>query len=339
MQRSPEDHALIGNAAKISVPSPIPTLSYSPLTISTPGRHVDLQIKVTVPVTGTNLPVVLVSHGHGYSNNLSSMNGYGPLANFWASRGFAVIQPTHLTSKYLSLPADLSGGPFFVESRAQDMSIIIDNLDVIQKTVPTLEGRLDSSRIALAGHSLGGNTANMLLGARIVTPPDDPDNQTGKTKVINLYEPRIKVGVVFTPSGLPGPNGSYLSDFAKKFSMFRGLSFEDLTTPSLVVVGAADEGKHLNTRGPSWYADSYAHAKGPRSLFTVFGGHHSLGGIVGYDAEESARQEDEDVERASAVFRVTWAYLRSQLYPEDDAWSKACAALEEVGSIGTIESK
>lgn len=339
MERIPEDHALIGNAIKISVPAPVPILSYSPVIVPTPDRPVDLQLKVTAPAMGDNLPIVLLSHGHGHSNYLSSFNGYGPLVNFWASHGFAVIQPTHLSSKYLSLPATTTGGPFFEVSRAQDMSIVIDNLDMIQRTVPTLAGRLDGSRIAVAGHSLGGNTASMLLGARLTLQPDDDDAKDGKTTVVDLHEPRIKAGILFTAPGSPGPEGSNLSDFARQFSLFRNISFENMTTPTLVVVGDQDIGAHLNTRGPSWYTDSYTQSEGPKSLFTVFGAKHLVGGISGYDAAEAKGMEDENLEMASAVFRMTWAYLSSTLYPADDAWSKACAALEEVKSIGKVESR
>ena len=60
-------------------------------------------MRVSAPVTGSELPVILLSHGHGHSNNLSSLNGYAPLASFWAAHGFVVIQPTHLDSATLSL--------------------------------------------------------------------------------------------------------------------------------------------------------------------------------------------------------------------------------------------
>lgn len=339
MQRVPEDHALVGQAVKIPVPSPTSILSYSPLVILTPERHVDLQVKVTIPVTGDKLPVVLLSHGHGYSNNLSSFNGYGPLVTFWASRGFAVIQPTHQSSKALSLSDDLPGAPFFGVSRAQDISTIIDNLDVIQKTVPTLQGRLDGSRIAVVGHSLGGNTASMLLGARLHLDSSDPEPRNGNTTLIDMHEPRIKAGILITAPGAPGPNGSDLTDVARKYSILRTISFEHLRTPALVVVGEKDEGAHLNTRGSSWYTDTYTQSVAPKSLFTVSGAGHIVGGISGYDAAEAARLEDDNVETASTVFRMTWAYLRSALYPEDDAWPKACAALEQVGTLGKVESR
>lgn len=72
----------------------------------------DLQVRVSAPETGTGLPVILLSHGQGPSNNLSSLNGYAPLVNFWAAHGFVVIQPTHLPSRTLSrLVADAPERP------------------------------------------------------------------------------------------------------------------------------------------------------------------------------------------------------------------------------------
>jgi hypothetical protein len=50
--------------------------------------------------------------------------------------------------------------------------------------------------------------------------------------------------------------------------------------------------------GPAWHADPYALAPGPKSLFTVFGGEHCLGGITGYDVAETT---DEDSDRVEAI--------------------------------------
>src|SRR5579875_1083046 len=85
------------------VSAPAPVLSVSPVVLPAPGRAVDLQVRVSAPVTGSELPIILLSHGHGPSNNLSSLNGYAPLASFWAAHGFVVIQPTHLDSATLGL--------------------------------------------------------------------------------------------------------------------------------------------------------------------------------------------------------------------------------------------
>src|ERR1035441_4505331 len=115
-----------------TVSAPAPVLSVSPVVLSAPGRAVDLQVRVSAPVTGSELPVILLSHGHGQSNSLSSLNGCAPLANFWAAHGFAVIQPTHLDSKTLTLNPDDPEAPLYWRSRAEDMKRILDQLDVIE---------------------------------------------------------------------------------------------------------------------------------------------------------------------------------------------------------------
>src|SRR4028118_1047465 len=71
-----------------------PVVSVAPIELSAPGRPVPLEVRASAPATGTNLPVVLFSHGNGWN-----LDGYAPLTAFWASRGFAVIQPTPLDSR------------------------------------------------------------------------------------------------------------------------------------------------------------------------------------------------------------------------------------------------
>ena len=207
-----QDHALIGTAANIPTSPETPVVSISPVVLKVPERAVDLQIRVSAPTTGRNLPIILLSHGHGISNNLSSLNGYGPLANFWAAHGFIVIQPTHLSSKTLSLDPKTPGAPLFWRSRAEDMKSILDQLDIIEASVPEIKGRLDRSRIAVAGVSMGALTASMLLGAQ-VTDPTDPKNGTE----VDMAEPRIKAGVLLS---VPGKGGADLSAVAAHFSYF-----------------------------------------------------------------------------------------------------------------------
>ena len=51
-----------------------------------------------------------------------------------------------------------------------------------------------------------------------------------------------------------------------------------------------------------------------------------LGGISGYLVTETT---DENSARVAEVQRLTWAYLRSALYPGDPACAEACAALHQ----------
>jgi len=206
------------------------------------------------------------------------------------------------------------------------MKRILDQLDLIEASVPEITGRMDRSRIAVVGHSLGGHTAGMLLGARLTDPED------GTT--VDMAEPRIKAGVLLTP---PGNGGADLSAFAAEhISFFRNPSFAEMTTPTLVVVGDNDVSPHLTVRGADWHADPYRLSTGPKCLLTLFGAEHLLGGVSGYDAAETT---DESPERVAAVQRLTWAYLRGELYPEDSAWSVACAALAELNELGRVECK
>jgi predicted dienelactone hydrolase len=307
--------------------SAMPVLSVSPIVLPAPDRAVDLQVRVSVPVSGGELPIILLSHGHGFSNHLSSLDGYAPLANFWAARGFAVIQPTHLDSRTLRLNPDDPQAPLYWRSRAEDMTRILDQLEAIESAVPQLSGRLDLSRVAVAGHSLGGHTASLLLGARLTDPLDGT--------WVNLAEPRITAGVLLAA---PGRGGDALSEFAaENYPFFLTTDFSQMTTPALVVAGDKDTSTHLTVAGPAWHADPYHLAPHPKSLLTLFGAEHGLGGISGYDVAETT---DESPERVAAVQQLTWAYLRTQLFPGDVAWQAACDALMAgPDPLGRIESR
>ncbi|TWP52039.1 alpha/beta fold hydrolase [Lentzea tibetensis] len=306
---------------------PTPVLSVSPVVLPAPGRSVDLQVRVSAPVTGSGLPIILLSHGQGYSNHLSSLNGYAPLVNFWAAHGFVVIQPTHLSSTTLSLSPDDPEAPLYWRSRAQDMTRILDRLDDIEAAVPQLLGRLDRSRVAVAGHSMGGHTASLLLGARLTDPHDGT--------VVNLAEPRIKAGVLLAA---PGRGGDAVTDFvAENYAFFVSTDFSAMSTPALVVAGDKDTSTHLTVRGAEWHTDPYFLSPGPKTLLTLFDAEHGLGGVSGYDVAETT---DENPERVAAVQRLTWAYLRTELYPGDSAWPSTRDALTAgPHPLGHVESK
>ncbi|WP_217198888.1 alpha/beta hydrolase family protein [Streptomyces buecherae] len=307
--------------------APTPVLSVSPVVLPTPERAVDLELRVSAPVGGTNLPVLLLSHGQGYSNHLSSLNGYAPLAHFWAAHGFVVLQPTHLSSRSLHLPPDTPGGPMHWRSRAEDMTRVLDRLDEIEAAVPHLAGRLDRERVAVAGHSMGGHTASLLLGARYVDPRDGGE--------VILAEPRIRAGVLLAA---PGRGGDALVESAAEFVGFlTHTDYATMTTPALVVIGDRDDSSHLTHLGPAWHADPYALAPAPKTLLTLHGGEHGLGGVSGYDVAETT---DDSPERVSAVQHLTCAYLRSQLYAGDPAWQTVSQTLTTgPNALGQVESK
>ena len=311
-------------AAGIPVSDPTPFTSFTPVVLSIPGRAVDLEMKVSAPATGDDLPVILLSHGHGASNFLASLHGYGPLADFWAAHGFVVIQPTHLDAMELGL-RDEPEGPLFWRSRAEDMSHIIDHLGEIEAAVPGLGGRLDRGRIAAVGHSLGGMTVGLLCGQEVADPT------TGSKA--DLADDRIKAGVLMAPPG----RGEHLDGMlADRYPILTTTSFEQMTSPALVIAGDEDVVPAFSSHA-DWRSDAYHLSPGPKSLLMLFGAEHILGGVSGYDASETT---DENPERVAALRALAWAYLRTVLYPGDPAWADATAALENSPApVGRVESK
>ncbi|WP_144107507.1 alpha/beta hydrolase family protein [Paraburkholderia sp. BCC1886] len=307
-------------------------VSVGPIELSAPERGHALWLRVSAPVTGSRLPVIVFSHGFGLS-----MDAYAPLVNFWAARGFVVIQPTFLDSRSLSADPKASHAeaikaylddPRKLEIwryRVQDVKRVLDQLDVIEDSIPWLEGRLDRDRIAAVGHSFGAQTTAMLLGARV----PGPDGDAGEDR----SDSRIKAGVLLCAGGR---GGDALSPLATEHFPYLNQDYSRMNTRTLVVAGDHDDSP-LTVLGPEWFTDAYTLSPGADSLVTVCGGEHMLGGISGYQVTETT---DENPERVAVVQRLTDAYLRSAFYPEDDAWTIASSTLEGgPNPLARVESK
>lgn len=299
---------------------PTPVVSLAPITIPTPARGLDLHVRISAPAAGDALPIIIFSHGNG-----QSLYGYGPLANYWAAHGFVVIQPTHLDSRTLGLAPDDPRRSQLWRFREEDLLSVLDGLDRVEAEAPIIRGRLDRTRIAVAGHSWGGQTASTLLGA---THPDPDDGSA-----VDRKDMRIKAGVLLA---VPGSGGADLTERAAQAFPFMHPDFSAMTTPTLIVAGDHDQGG-MTVRGPDWWRDAYDLSPSPKALFTVFGGEHSLGGIPGYEARETT---DERPERVAAIQRLSTAFLRSTLYPDDASWREAVAALAtDAAPEGRVETK
>ena len=297
-----------------------PIISVRPVVMPAPDRGTDLQVRVSAPMTGSNLPVIVFSHGFS-----KSMDAYAPLVDFWASHGLVVVQPTHLDSATLGLtPADPRYSDIW-SIRVQDLTGTIDNLHLIEAAVPGLAGRLNQQKLALVGHSWGGQSVGMLLGARVL----GTDGQPGP----DLTDPRVTAGVLLATTGVGGAD---LTPFAAENFPFMNPSFDALTLPTLVVAGDHDQSM-LSTRGPDWFTDPYRLSPGAKKLLTVFGGEHSLGGIQGY---HDTATTDEDPERVALIQEATWAYLLDALELDSGPWATIQKSLaDQADPAGRVESK
>ena len=305
----------------MSTYSKTPTVSVRPIVLPVPRRDEGLQVRVSAPVTGEDLPIVLFSHGFG-----SHLDGYAPLADHWSAHGFVVVQATHLDSRRLDVAADPSRKPHLWRYRVEDMKRILDELDTLEASVPGLAGRVDHGRVVAAGHSFGGQTAGILVGLRVADPA------TGVAE--DLSDARVMASV---QRATAGRGGDELTPFAlDNAPWLRDQDFSRIAAPGLVVAGDHDE-LPLSTRGPSWTTDPYTLSGGDKSLLTVYGGRHFLGGISGYGAAETT---DEHPGRVALVQRVTLAYLRHVTGIDHTGWETAQAALAGVAhGLGRLESR
>jgi hypothetical protein len=146
-------------------------------------------------------------------------------------------------------------------------------------------------------------------------------------------DPRVKAGVLLAPAGTGGDD---LTPFAAEHFPFMNPDFSRMTTPALVVAGDRDDSP-LTHRGPEWMSDPYRLSPPGKSLLTLFGAEHSLGGIPGYEVKETT---DEHPARVALLGRLSAAYLRSALDPADQAWAEARAELAATpDALGRVDSR
>ena len=193
-------------------------------------------------VEGTRAPLVVISHGLG-----SDRTTYAYLAQHLASYGFAVAVPEHPGSSSSLLQALLVGAasqlsePEEFINRPLDIKFLLDNLEYLDRTDASFQGRIDTQQVGIIGQSFGGYTALALVGAKVNFEQLDTDCTQEDTlnlslllqcraedlprSLPNLYDERIKAAVAINPIG-----GSLLGQE----------SFAEIRTPVLIVSGSAD---------------------------------------------------------------------------------------------------
>ncbi|MFD7106783.1 alpha/beta hydrolase family protein [Streptomyces celluloflavus] len=289
-----------------------------PITVPAPGRSVDLQVKVTAPLSGRNLPVIVFSHGNAWS-----MDGYEPLADRWAATGFIVVQPTHLDSRRNGIKWDDPRFATIWRVRITDLHAVLDGLGDILRQAGDLETRVDHERIAIVGHSWGAQTAGALLGARVL----DADGIPGE----DFSHSAVSAGALIAATG----KGDTLTPFAAEHLPFMRPDYSTMTAPTLVIAGGRDQSQ-LSTRGPEWFTDAYHLSPAPKSLLAIAEGEHTLGGLAG---EMAAETTDEDPARVALVADAISAYLHDAFKLDNAAWATLNNAAAAGDGTWNITSK
>ncbi|MCC6796509.1 MAG: hypothetical protein IT366_15420 [Candidatus Hydrogenedentes bacterium] len=240
------------------------------------ARDKDIPLRIYAPLTGGPYPLVVFSHGAGDSNATSPL-----LLRHWASHGYVVIAPTHLFGarplierSLLRLREELrrpqTQGPEAWRERTGDLVSVMNHADALMHDVPLLRGKIDSTRMGIAGHSFGGYTV-MLLGGATLT-------EEGKGVVHRFSDPRPR-GVIII-SG-PGRDDMGLTRD----------SWDEFIKPLLVMAGSRDPG-YLPS-GTMWRAEPYHFAPpGDKYLLYLRGAHHLsyVGPVIDIPSRDPAQR-------------------------------------------------
>jgi dienelactone hydrolase len=293
-------------------------VAVKPITVPAPGRGIGLQVKVTAPLSGHNLPVIVFSHGNAWS-----LDGYEPLVDRWAAAGFVVVQPSHLDSRRNGIGWDDPRFATIWRVRIADLHAVLDNLHDILGQAGDLPERTDRERVAVVGHSWGAQTAGAILGARVL----DTDGVPGE----DFSHSAVSAGALISATG----TGDTLTPFAAEHLPFMRPDYSSMTTPALVVAGGKDQSQ-LSTRGPEWFTDAYHLGPSPKSLLAIAEGEHTLGGLAG---EKAAETTDEDPARVALVADTISAYLHDALKLNDAPWTALNNAAAAGDGTWSITSK
>lgn len=90
---------LLKIAHHLPVKTEAPVISVSPVVLAAPDRGMDLEMRISAPVTGENLPVILLSHGHGPSLYLHLRMGMDLSSIFGRRRALSLFNQRILTPR------------------------------------------------------------------------------------------------------------------------------------------------------------------------------------------------------------------------------------------------
>jgi dienelactone hydrolase len=169
------------------------------------GREVPARLFWPRDARPGSVPLVVFSHGIG-----SSDDGYTHLGRHWANHGIASLHVRHVGSDR----SMWEGNPLWVMQRieqaaseqeavqrATDLRFVLD-----QFLAGAFSTYVDPTRISVAGHSYGANTAMLLAGARV-----QRDGQA-----LALADPRVSAAILISAPPFYGDTdlASILGDIA-----------------------------------------------------------------------------------------------------------------------------
>ncbi|MEM6788577.1 MAG: dienelactone hydrolase family protein [Myxococcota bacterium] len=236
------------------------------LVIEDPTRGRPVPLRVVAPEGDGSFPVVVFSHGVW-----GSRDHYTAFVTHWASHGYVSLLPEHDDP----VAEDGEGNPFSEwQARVDDVRLVLETIDDIGAYVPALAGRLDPTRVGVAGHSFGAHTAQLLVGTRIFVAP----GQEAESR----RDPRIAAAFLLAPQG----RNAQLGDQA----------WDDVDLPFMSMTGSRDYGRTHLGEDVVWRFDPFLlAASDTKYLAFIFGAWNDFGGATGTllrDHVEAQRQRE-----------------------------------------------
>ena len=259
-----------------------------------------LPVRISYPVGKTRFPVIVFSHGNGSKGDM-----YKGFTDYWASHGYVVIQPTHMDSTSLGFKTKRDNMREMyqqilqvTDTRRQDMSFIVDSLDLIETIVPDLKDKLDRTKLVAAGHSMGAATAMIVAGMTLLNPMDGYAETSDET--------RFKVLLMISDPGT--------------MTLMPKEPWKGVRVPTLISTGTKDFSDVGSDRikAPFKYKipDSLTRSLSPHHYVLIEGADHYLGGLICRTDVPGPPQHE--AVRIAAATSITFldAYVKNDL----DAW-------------------
>ena len=230
---------------------PTPVGSIPDIVLHDNERNKDIQVTIDYPTRGGPHPVIVISPGYGGTNR-----SYVGLASYWAANNYVVFRVNHgnlIQASRVTSVEDVwtQSTPADFRNRVRDITFALDSLQNLTQRFPELEGKIDATKIGVAGHSYGAHTAMLLGGAR--TFPG----------AVSYADPRVKAIVAMSPQGPSDTRG------------FTNESWKDLRVPALFITGTRDQGT-TEMETPEWRSEAFKLSPaGDKWLVTIEGARHA----------------------------------------------------------------
>ncbi len=193
-------------------------------------------VKIFYPKDGNGpFPVIIFSHGLG-----GSREGYGYLGRYWAEHGYVSVHVQHLGSdstvwegsdvtQRVELLRRAVLIPQNTINRPTDITFAIDELERLYREDERFKGKLDLTKIGVAGHSFGAFTALATGGEIFVRPRGDE---------ISFVDSRVKAVIAMSS---PVPHTPRQLEAA----------FREIKIPVLHMTGTEDDSPIGETKAAS----------------------------------------------------------------------------------------